>query len=261
MAAVPVRSLPQLRQFLADRFPDARPLVERDAERVARPVATGIRLLDAVLPGGGFPRGKLSVWTPDGGAAAVLRAASRAVIAAGERAAWVDASRTLTFGWVARETPGTSTTDASPEPLLVHPPDRMQALRATELLLRSGAFALVVLDGAEPIGTETVRLARAARDGGGAFVALTTHTSMAALRVASRLIAGSVRWRRGPFGDPALPECVRADVRVRALGWNARAEIQFPVAPYDLRSAVDPGVDRRGADRPPSRLPSGEPAG
>ncbi|AHG92541.1 RecA domain protein (plasmid) [Gemmatirosa kalamazoonensis] len=241
MAAVPVRSLPQLRQYLAERFPDARPLVERDAERLARPVATGIRALDAALPGGGFPRGKLSVWTPAGGAAAVLRASARAVIATGERAVWVDASRTLTFGWMSER--------SEPEPLVVHPPDRMQALRATELLLRSGAFALVILDGAEPIGTETVRLTRAARDGGGAFVTLTRHTAMAALRIASKLLTHTIRWRAGPFGDPAMPERVQADVRVRAMGWNARAEIVLPVAPYDVRCAVAPGPDRRGAGR------------
>ena len=60
MAAAPLRSTDALRQLLTERFPDARPLVERDAERLARPIASGIGVLDAALPGGGFPRGKLS---------------------------------------------------------------------------------------------------------------------------------------------------------------------------------------------------------
>jgi len=110
-----------------------------------------------------------------------------------------------------------------------------------------------------------VRLTRAAREGGGAFVALTTATSMAALRVTSRLIVhGTTRdaragrgamddglsWQSDPFGDPASFRTVRAEVRARSLGWNAKATLRFRVAPYELRCALEPGVDRRGASRP-----------
>ncbi|MGH7719766.1 MAG: hypothetical protein ACREON_13105 [Gemmatimonadaceae bacterium] len=237
-----------LRQFIAEQFPNARPLVERDAHRLADPIATRISALDRALPGGGLPRGKLTAWSAATGAAAILRATCRGVIAGGERAAWVDALRTLTFGWAAAVTKADSAVQADGVPIIIHPADRVNALRATELLLRSGAFALVVLDGAEPIGTETVRLTRAARDGGGALVVLTECASMAALRVSSRLDLHGVRWRRGPFGDPAAPVDMRAEIRVRALGWNARATISFPVAAYDLRCALEPdSTDRRGA--------------
>lgn len=138
----------------------------------------------------------------------------------------------------------------------------MAALRCAEALLASGAFALVVLDGAEAVGTETVRLVRAVREGGGAFVALTERGSMAALRITSRLDPHGVRWRPGPFGDPAELVEVRAEVRVRALGWNARAELRFPVMRYDLRDALEPGPDRRGAGSPAppvGRAPPGRP--
>jgi hypothetical protein len=251
-----------LRQLIADRFPDAAPLAERDANRVAPPVSTGIATLDAAFPGGGLPRGKLTAWAPEGGAAAVLRAASRAVIAAGERAAWVDGARTAMAGWAnaeslapsgARRETWTEWTDGVP--LVVHPTDRISALRCAELLLKCGAFALVVLDvlgmapRAEPMGTETVRLARAVREGGGAFVVLTPSGSMAALRVAAKLDPHGVRWRRGPWGEPALPAEARIEVRARALGWNAKAQVVLPVAPYDVRCAVEPGPDRRGWDR------------
>lgn len=131
-------------------------------------------------------------------------------------------------------------------PLLVHPPNRLQALRATELLLRSGAFALVVLDGANPRSTETIRLTRAVRDGGGAFVALTPGTSMAAVRLSSQLLPQRVEWEPGLFGEPGAAVLIRATVQVRALGWQARAEVALPVAGYDVRSALDPGFDRRG---------------
>jgi hypothetical protein len=251
-----VRNVRALQALLAERYPEARPLVERDASRALAPVATGVGALDRAFPGGGLPRGKLTAWAPTGGAAAVLRSACRLVLAGGERAAWIDATRLLTAGWTPEDV-----ADGSGDgsiggatvalPLLVLPRDRTDALRCAECVLGSGAFALVVLEppcGGEPIGTETVRLARAARDGGAALVVLTERTSMAALRVAARLDVRGVRWRHGPFG-PAAPVTVRADVRVRALGWHARADVTLAVAGYDLRDALEPGPDRRGADR------------
>lgn len=249
-----------LRQLIAERFPDAAPLAERDALRLARPVSTGFSELDRALPGGGLPRGKLTAWAPEGGTAAVLRATTRAVIASGERAAWVDGARTAMSGWIERASQPIAGDGGWLEwseglPLVIHPGDRMSALRCAELLLKCGAFALVVLDvvgiapRAEPMGTETVRLARAARDGGGALVVLTPSGSMAALRIAARLDPHGVRWRRGPWGDPALPAEARIEIRARALGWNAAAQVVLPVAPYDLRCALEPGADRRNPGR------------
>ena len=51
--------------------------------------------------------------------------------------------------------------------LLVRPRNRKHGLRGAEELLRCGGFALVVIAGIEPAGTETVRLSRAASEGGG----------------------------------------------------------------------------------------------
>jgi RecA/RadA recombinase len=278
-----------LRRLLAEQFPDATPLAERDALRLARPVSTGIGALDAALLGGGLPRGKLTAWTPAGGAAAVLRAACRATLAAGERAAWVDAAHAVPLAWaegvadardgVPRAAPHGAPHDAPHDaphgaradardtplrdargilrwrddaPLVVRAGERTSALRGAELLLRSGAFALVVLEtapGEEPRGTETVRVARAAREGGAACVVLTESASMAALRVSSRLDTRGVRWRHGPFGDPAEPVDVHVDVWARASGWNAHVRLALPVTPYDLRCALAPGPDRRGAAR------------
>src|SRR5450759_5253209 len=59
-----------IRALIEHRFPDATPVTHRTAE----PVATGIDALDAILPGRGLPRGRLTVWMPQGGATAVLRA-------------------------------------------------------------------------------------------------------------------------------------------------------------------------------------------
>lgn len=230
-----------LRQLLEQRFPDALPLTHRVGARAVSPVETGLNVIDNILPSGGLPRTKLTAWAPYGGARAVLRAASYAAIRAGERAAWIDADGTVGPDW-------------RDGPLLLRPEGaqasvrRTNALRTAEVLLRSGGFALVVLAGAEPEGRETVRLTRAVREGGGAFVLIARSASMASLRITSRLIPHGVRWQHGPFADPAAAVDVRIEVRVRSLGWNVRAEVVLPVSRYELRLSVDPSLaDRRGA--------------
>ncbi|MEO7369170.1 MAG: hypothetical protein ABIZ36_14535 [Gemmatimonadaceae bacterium] len=220
-----------LRSLLEQKFPDAIPVTHRTAE----PVATGIGLLDAILPGGGLPRGRLSVWMPQGGATAILRAACHAAATTGERAAWIDGLGTITGQFW------------DEGPILVRPANRRNSLRATEELLRCGGFGIIVLTGSEPAGTEMVRLSRAAREGGTAFVALTTHTSMASLRLVSRILPESYDWKRTPFGDPAEAESVKIKVNAQSLGWNRKVEITVPVAAHDLRAALEPALpDRRG---------------
>ena len=89
--------LSSLRSILEQRFPDATPVTHRTADQVA----SGISQLDRALPSGGFPRGRLSVWAPLGGATAILRAACYATAAAGERAAWIDGEHMLTSNsWI-----------------------------------------------------------------------------------------------------------------------------------------------------------------
>ena len=104
-----------------------------------------------------------------------------------------------------------------------------------------------MIAGLEPEGTETVRLSRAAREGGGALVTLTSHASMASLRMTSQILRESYRWRKTPFGDPAEAQEVMIRVRALSLGWNRAADFPVPVVPYDLRMSIEPGlVDRRG---------------
>ena len=221
-----------LRALIEHRFPDATPVTHRTAE----PVATGIEVLDEILPGRGLPRGRLTVWMPQGGASAVLRAACHTTVAAGERAVWIDGLGTVAGPFWEEG------------PILVRPRTRKHGLRGAEELLRSGGFALVVIAGIEPEGTETVRLSRAAREGGGALVTLTSHASMASLRITSQILRESYRWRKTPFGDPAEAQEAKLRVRVRSLGWNRSADFSVPVLGYDLRMAIESGlVDRRGA--------------
>ena len=234
MASAATASVANLRQLLEQRFPDAAPITRRSAEQVA----TGITALDRALPSGGFPRGRLSVWVPHGGATAILRAACLTTVSAGERAAWVDgAHTTLGDSWIGG-------------PVLLRPRTHRHALLAAEELLRSGGFALVVVAGAEPEGSETVRLTRAAREGGSALVALTSLTALSSLRLTSSLDPSGYRWRRTPFGEPAHTTEVRVRVDARALGWSHHAQFLLPVMHHEPRLSLDPGLaDRRGIKR------------
>lgn len=224
-------SVAALRQLLEQRFPDATPITHR--ESIAEQVATGIAPLDRVLPNGGFPRGRLSVWAPQGGATAILRSACDAVVAAGERAAWIDGDSTVAGAfWQAG-------------PTLVRPQSRVHALRAADELLRCGGYTLLVIVGVDPHGTEMLRLTRAAREGGTAFVAMTSNASLASLRLRSRLMR--YRWRKSPFGDPAEVQDVTVRVHARTVGWNARVEFPLQVMYHELRLSLESDLaDRRG---------------
>src|SRR3954468_24977993 len=216
-------ALSSLRSILEQRFPDATPVTHRTAEQVA----SGISQLDRALPSGGFPRGRLSVWSPLGGATAILRAACHSVVSAGERAAWIDGEHMLTRNsWLNG-------------PVLLKPITRRHALRAAEEILRSGGFALVVLSGTEPQGQEAVRLTRAAREGGAAFVSLTNASALSSLRVTSSLDPRGYQWQRTPFGEPAVASNVLARVRARAIGWNSHTQFLVPILHQELRLTLE----------------------
>lgn len=186
------------------------------------------------------------MWRPLGAATALLSCACVKIVAGSERAAWIDAAHTIN---------GESWANG---PLLLRPRDRRNALRATEELLRSGGFALIVLAGLEPHPKETVRLSRAAREGGGAFVSLTTQTAMAHLRVVSRLLPKDYSWRKNAFEDPALSDEVRVRVSAQALGWSAATAVTIPVWHPAARMALDAGLtDRRGTTAGRSRTARG----
>jgi hypothetical protein len=236
MAALTAQVL-DLRRHLEERFPDAQP-VHAGSTGAA---ATGIGALDAALPAGGLPRGRVTLWRPGGGATAVLRSACRAVAGSGERAAWVDGA-----GVVA----GAYWREPSDRLLLFRPP-APEASGCAEELLRSGGFALVVLGGVGGLGDgEGVRLGRAAREGGGAFVALTELAPLSHLRARSAFEVAGFQWRRGPFGEPVALEMVAVQVKLESMGLNRRARFRLPVEHHDARLSLEPClVDRRGVVR------------
>jgi hypothetical protein len=171
----------------------------------------------------------------------VLRSAGRAVVARGERAAWVDGGGTVTADFW----------DVARDPVLLRPAGEREALACAEELLRSGGFALVVLAGvARGAGREAVRLSRAAKEGGGAFVALTEESAVAHLRVVQRVTAGGYAWRWNPFGEPVEVDSAEVVVEATSMGWSGRTTFRLPVRTWGARLALDPLlVDRRGAKR------------
>ncbi len=238
----------ELRKQLERRFPDAQPV----RQGTTGAVATGVSALDGVLPAGGLPRGRVTLWQPGGGATAVLRSACLAAVSRGERAAWVDGTGTVASAYWRRllevRGPGGAEVDG---PLLFRPGPGQSSWVAEELL-RSGGFALVVLvGGGGGLGDgEGVRLGRGAREGGAAFVAVSGGAPVSHLRMRSSLDAGGFEWRRGPFEEPVALESVAVRVRARSMGLNRKTLFRLPVEVHDVRLSLEPElVDRRGVRR------------
>jgi hypothetical protein len=232
--ALPAQVL-ELRRQLEQRFPDAQPV----RYGTTGAVATGVAALDAALPAGGLPRGRVTLWQPGGGATAILRSAATATALAGERAAWVDGT-----GHVAGASWGEG-------PVLFRPGAEHAAACAEELL-RSGGFALVVVvwGGAGLGDGEGVRLARVAREGGSALVAVTGSAPLSHLRARSSFDRTGFRWRRDPFGDPVWLESVVVRARLESMGLDRRVRFRMPVEHHDARLSLEPRlVDRRGVRR------------
>ncbi len=126
--------------------------------------------LDAALPGG-VPRGQVTEWAGprSAGKTAALRRMVGAVREAGAGAAYVDGTGTLAPApWVfGRRGPG-----GAPPFWVVRPPEPAGVLAAAEELCRSGAFGLVIAEGADWSRTPVVRLQRLARETGAALVAV-----------------------------------------------------------------------------------------
>ncbi|MCI0436378.1 MAG: hypothetical protein L0271_22455 [Gemmatimonadetes bacterium] len=223
----------EVREALARRFPGALPL----EYRTTPVVPTGVAGLDRLLPNGGIPRGRLTVWAPGGGTTAVLRSACRSVVRSGGRAAWVDGDRTVSG-------------EAWPEGvLLVRPRVAEAASGCAEELLRSGGFALVVLGAAgTKVERSLSRLGRAVREGGGGFVAVSSASSLAHLRIASRIVVGETIGRENPFGELAAIDSVVLVIEAQSLGWSGRTVARVRVHGTVQRIGLDPLlVDRRGA--------------
>ena len=145
-------TLPQLHIILPERL-------QRFVPAARRGLAFGIPALDALLPFG-LPRGQITALdAPLGsGGTALLLALAEATLRADEGVAFVDAARTLA-------PQGAAHLAGLGQFWVIRPRGAESAWWCADVLLRTGAFGLVVVDQAPaPSRTVAVRLQRLARD-------------------------------------------------------------------------------------------------
>jgi recombination protein RecA len=159
-------------------------VVERERPRDDPSLPTGLAALDALL-GGGLPRGRLSeLQAPRGqGRTTLMRTLVAHTLATGRWVAIIDAQRTLApADWARLASPSSSgpgSIGRTPPPsktaglseletsrlAVIRPQDPGRAPWCADVLLRSGAYALVVLDGVPALPRSIVlRLTRLAHD-------------------------------------------------------------------------------------------------
>jgi protein ImuA len=215
---------PSDRHLVVSRLREEIRRLERRAARRSGVVASGLAEVDAVLPGGGFPRGALSELA--GGRASGKTAVALSIFAALERhelAAYVDgraelyppaaAERGVDLARLLVVRPGAPAPAPATGPAT---PDARAALWAAEALLASGAFAAVAIDvpvGAGIEGRDAVarRLQAAAERGGAVGLWLSGGSGLrvpAAVRVelvreGERIVARRGVARAGGGGDRA----------------------------------------------------------
>ena len=218
--------------------------------RIRGPVAsTGMPDLDALLPGGGLPRGSVVEWLgpSSSGKTAVLRTSFARLRTRGESVAWIDTRHTLYAPDWTDLVPGAG------EFWVVRPRTVGEAAWCADLLLRSGAFGAVAFHVADRSGGRratseggirhgaAVRLQRLAEEAGALFVVL-GEAPVAALRLGFR--PGRVEPVRGvPFG-PFLPRARPVWVRI-----GKRGGVEVPVlCPLSAPRRTADTRDRKGPE-------------
>lgn len=204
-------------------------------------VPTGLGSLDALLPGGGVPRGRATEWSGPRscGKMALLRRTVHEFNALEEPVALVDAVRTLYApDWVGLSEHG-------PPFWVVRPPPG-EAAWCVDLLLRSGAFGAVVLDAGDASSawevrrSVGVRLQRLAEEAGSVLIVV-AELPVAGLRL--RFRPGRMRPDHdSPFG-PFIPPVRRVQVQVGKGKW-----VEIPAA-YPVPTSRDPVTGGLARDR------------
>jgi hypothetical protein len=193
-------------------------------------VATGLAELDAALPGGGMPRGRLTEVVGARGSGKTTLARQLVESAAGEGlwVAYVDAERTLAPQDWAHLGEGQGV-------WMIRPRDPTRAGWCADVLLRSGAFSLVLLDGAPRLSRQVaVRLTRLARESNAALVVLGEESGGSAT-----VLGGAVR--------------LRVDGKRRKRDWGLG---RVPAAGGRMPSAATLGTSRGTPPSPQGRGPS-----
>jgi RecA/RadA recombinase len=153
-----------LKQRLAEVTAGHRPA----ADRLTNTLPTGITALDELI--GGIPRGRLTevIGAMGSGKTTFMQRVVMAVVTSGVWVAYIDATRTLApRDWV-------EAADIAGDGFcVIRPPDPARGAWSADVVLRSGGFGLVVLDGAPSLTRAvTVRLTQLAREAESALVAV-----------------------------------------------------------------------------------------
>ncbi|MGQ0640614.1 MAG: hypothetical protein ACT4P6_07565 [Gemmatimonadaceae bacterium] len=227
-------ALADLRQRLADnavtilapgkQLPEAGGSGER--------IPTGSGALDRALATGGIPRGRLTeLHGPLGGGSTTLaRAIAIQAVKAKRWVAYIDAERTLSpKDWAALGKSGRFWT--------IRPPTPDKATWCADVLLRSGAFALVILDSAPPLTRAiAIRLERLARD-----------------RNAALLVLNEGEGRRPVLGATARMRCERFKTR-RSSDLRPQTSDLYLVRPEVPAVSLNVTVEKGGAGGSPHVL-------
>jgi recombination protein RecA len=264
-------SLALLRQQLAEVVAPAAP--------AARALPTGIAELDAVLSAGGLPRGRLTelLGRRGSGKTTLLRELVSETLSRGEWVAYVDASRTLAAkDWAGsgereaaarsaacgerrrrRYSSGVPALPPARSPLpglwVIRPSTSSKGAWCSDVLLRSGAFGLVILDGAPPLGRGVAaRLVRLARESDAVLIVTGDGDARAAAALPAALLLRVERARRG---SRRRPPPSRSNVRQvvitveRGAGRRRAVEVNHVVRVANRLSAHSEVADRRGVER------------
>ena len=178
-------------------------------ERARPRLTSGVVALDALL-GGGWPQGKVGELAgPDSsGRSGVAAATVAAATTRGEVVAWLDAADALDPCSAAAA--GVDLRRV----LWVRPRGVEETVRATELVLEAGGFAVVVLDfgsgvssaqghGGKGRGALSLRLARAVERAGAVALVLVERPWVGTLAGVTVVLGrGEVRWGEGTGGGP-----------------------------------------------------------
>lgn len=225
-------------------------------------IATGIAALDQALSVGGLPCGRLTeIVGPRGsGKTTLVRQLVAGAISVGRWVAYVDGTRTLApRDWVA--------IGGTRRLWIVRPQQAERGAWCADVLLRSGAFGLVVLDAGGPVLSRqvSIRLTRLAQDHDAALVVVSEGR-------AGTMIGSAVRLRVTRTSARALQVVVEKGGRYQSVEVSCAIDMarrlcahsEVPdrrgVAPRNRRgerAAPDaPGV-RRPAGTSPAPLDSG----
>lgn len=199
-------------------------------------IATGIAALDAILEGGGIPCGRLTdlAGAPGSGATTLTHGIVTGAIADKRWVAYIDASRTLApADWTALSATGRL--------WIVRPPEHDKGAWCADVLLRSGAFGLVVLDGAPHIRRGVfVRLNGLARESQAAFLVV-RHNEDATGLIGSALRIHLQRRSTSTPAAPRAPTVTRSDrEHWRSVGTRLALAAHGPARLTTLPAEPDP---------------------